>query len=149
MDIYCFPFARGRVFEKQEKDLGQYNNKEKCFWSSGTCFMVRKNLFYDAGGFDDTFFAHMEEIDLCWSIFFFYRIYIIYNFFLLLFSMFVPLFMCPFLLCTFLLCSFSVLSSVPSFPQDLKSHKKPPVLYSSYLFFISSIINITCSSFFF
>ena len=66
MDIYCFPFARGRVFEKQEKDLGQYNNKEKCFWSSGTCFMVRKNLFYEAGGFDDTFFAHMEEIDLCW-----------------------------------------------------------------------------------
>ena len=66
MDIYCYPFARGRVFEKQEKDLGQYNNKEKCFWSSGTCFMVRKNLFYEAGCFDDTFFAHMEEIDLCW-----------------------------------------------------------------------------------
>ncbi len=69
MDVYCFPFARGRVFAKQEIDEGQYNNKEKCFWSSGTCFMVRKNLFYKAGGFDDTFFAHMEEIDLCWRLY--------------------------------------------------------------------------------
>jgi hypothetical protein len=69
MDVYCFPFARGRIFAKQEIDEGQYNNKEKCFWSSGTCFMVRKNLFYKAGGFDDTFFAHMEEIDLCWRLY--------------------------------------------------------------------------------
>jgi len=69
MDVYCFPFARGRVFAKQEIDEGQYNNKEKCFWSSGTCFMVRKNLFHKAGGFDDTFFAHMEEIDLCWRLY--------------------------------------------------------------------------------
>ena len=69
MDVYCFPFARGRIFAKQEIDEGQYNNKEKCFWSSGTCFMVRKNLFYKAGGFDDMFFAHMEEIDLCWRLY--------------------------------------------------------------------------------
>ena len=66
MDIYCFPFARGRIFSHQELDSGQYNNKERCFWSSGTCIMVRKNLFQKAGGFDDTFFAHMEEVDLCW-----------------------------------------------------------------------------------
>ena len=69
MDIYCFPFARGRLFTEQENDRGQYDNKEKCFWASGTCFMIRKNLFHKAGGFDDVFFAHMEEIDLCWRAF--------------------------------------------------------------------------------
>ena len=69
MDIYCFPFARGRIFSFQENDEGQYNNKEKCFWSSGTCFMIRRELFQKAGGFDDSFFAHMEEIDLCWRLY--------------------------------------------------------------------------------
>ena len=69
MDIYCFPFARGRIFSFQENDEGQYNNKEKCFWSSGTCFMVRRELFQKAGGFDNSFFAHMEEIDLCWKLY--------------------------------------------------------------------------------
>ena len=69
MDIYCFPFARGRIFSFQENDEGQYNNKEKCFWSSGTCFMVRRALFQKAGGFDESFFAHMEEIDLCWRLY--------------------------------------------------------------------------------
>ena len=69
MDIYCFPFARGRLFSYQETDKGQYDNKEKCFWASGTCIMVRKELFRKAGGFDETFFAHMEEIDLCWKLY--------------------------------------------------------------------------------
>jgi len=69
MDIYCFPFARGRLFSFQENDEGQYNNKEKCFWSSGTSFMVRRELFQKAGGFDENFFAHMEEIDLCWRLY--------------------------------------------------------------------------------
>ena len=69
MDIYCFPFARGRIFSFQENDEGQYNNKEKCFWSSGTCFMVRRELFQKAGGVDKSFFAHMEEIDLCWRLY--------------------------------------------------------------------------------
>jgi len=69
MDIYCFPFARGRIFSFQENDEGQYNNKEKCFWSSGTCFMVRRELFQKAGGFDESFFAHMEEIDMCWRLY--------------------------------------------------------------------------------
>jgi GT2 family glycosyltransferase len=68
MDIYCYPIARGRIFTEQEYDHGQYDNKEKCFWVSGACFMIRKNLFHNAGGFDDVFFAHMEEIDLCWKI---------------------------------------------------------------------------------
>ena len=68
MDVYCFPLARGRIFTHQENDEGQYDNKEKCFWSSGTCFMVKKNLFFEAGGFDSSFFAHMEEVDLCWKL---------------------------------------------------------------------------------
>ena len=68
MDVYCFPLARGRVFTHQENDEGQYDNKEKCFWSSGTCFMVKKNIFFEAGGFDSSFFAHMEEVDLCWKL---------------------------------------------------------------------------------
>ena len=69
MDIYCFPFARGRIFSFQENDEGQYNEKEKCFWSSGTCFMIRRELFQKAGGFDENFFSHMEEIDLCWRLY--------------------------------------------------------------------------------
>ena len=67
MDIFCFPFARGRLFQIQEKDSGQYNNAQQCFWASGTALMVRKNLFLEAGKFDENFFAHMEEIDLCWK----------------------------------------------------------------------------------
>ncbi len=66
MDLFCFPFARGRVFLEQEEDTAQYDNSEKCFWASGTTIMVRKDLFRAAGKFDKTFFAHMEEIDLCW-----------------------------------------------------------------------------------
>ena len=66
MDIFCFPFARGRVFLNQEKDTGQYDEAQSCFWASGTAMMVRKDIFESAGKFDETFFAHMEEIDLCW-----------------------------------------------------------------------------------
>ncbi|HIA94104.1 MAG TPA: glycosyltransferase family 2 protein [Candidatus Marinimicrobia bacterium] len=66
MDLFCFPFARGRVFLNQEEDLGQYDNAKRCFWASGTAMIVRKDLFKAAGKFDETFFAHMEEIDLCW-----------------------------------------------------------------------------------
>tara|TARA_B100000287_G_scaffold426838_1_gene475417 strand:+ start:542 stop:1591 length:1050 start_codon:yes stop_codon:yes gene_type:complete len=68
MDIFGFPFARGRIFIEQEKDHGQYDDKKQCFWASGTALMVRKNLFIEAGSFDETFFAHMEEIDLCWRL---------------------------------------------------------------------------------
>lgn len=66
MDILCFPFARGRIFLEQEIDTGQYNDVKNIFWASGTAIMVRKYLFEQAGKFDETFFAHMEEIDLCW-----------------------------------------------------------------------------------
>ena len=68
MDKFCFPYARGRIFSKQEQDIGQYNDSKQCFWSSGTAFMVRKKLFFKAGQFDKHFFSHMEEIDLCWRL---------------------------------------------------------------------------------
>jgi len=66
MDILVFPFAIGRIFNKQEVDTNQYNSKKEIFWSSGTAFLVRKTAFEIAGKFDELFFAHMEEIDLCW-----------------------------------------------------------------------------------
>ena len=66
MDILCFPFTRGRMFLNQEVDKGQYDTAETCFWASGTAMMVRKDSFKMADGFDEIFFAHMEEIDLCW-----------------------------------------------------------------------------------
>lgn len=69
MDIFCFPFARGRIFEKIEKDSGQYDNvSDRIFWASGTAFLARKELLIKAGLFDETFFAHMEEIDLQWRL---------------------------------------------------------------------------------
>ena len=68
MDWFCFPYARGRIFSKQERDIGQYNDSKQCFWSSGTAFMVKKKLFFEAGKFDEYFFSHMEEIDLCWRL---------------------------------------------------------------------------------
>ncbi len=66
MDVLCYPFARGRIFLDQEIDSGQYDDDDSCFWASGTAMMVQKDLFNTAGKFDETFFAHMEEIDLCW-----------------------------------------------------------------------------------
>ncbi|MDP6169845.1 MAG: glycosyltransferase family 2 protein [Candidatus Marinimicrobia bacterium] len=68
MDIFCYPFARGRLFLEQEKDNGQYDDAAPCFWASGTSMMVKKDLFIKAGKFDEVFFAHMEEIDLCWRL---------------------------------------------------------------------------------
>ena len=67
LDILGYPFARGRVFLEQERDTGQYNTIRPIFWASGTAFMVRKSDFHLAYGFDETFFAHQEEIDLCWK----------------------------------------------------------------------------------
>jgi GT2 family glycosyltransferase len=68
LDILGFPFARGRVFNEQEKDKGQYNKIRPVFWTSGTAFMIRKFDFESAGRFDESFFAHQEEIDLCWRL---------------------------------------------------------------------------------
>ena len=65
IDKYGYPFCRGRIFDTLEKDDGKYLDS-KIFWASGACFFVSKNVFYEIGGFDKRFFAHMEEIDLCW-----------------------------------------------------------------------------------
>lgn len=68
LDKYGYPFCRGRIFDTIEKDLGQYDNIEKIMWATGACLMVRAEVFKKAGCLDENFFAHMEEIDLCWRI---------------------------------------------------------------------------------
>ncbi len=68
MDCYGYPFARGRVFDVVETDNGQYDSVRDCFWATGACLVVRKSAFLEVGGLDDTFFLHMEEIDLCWRL---------------------------------------------------------------------------------
>lgn len=69
MDIFCFPFTRGRIFENVEKDNGQYDNiPKRIFWASGTAFLAKRELLIEAGLFDESFFAHMEEIDLQWRL---------------------------------------------------------------------------------
>jgi len=65
-DRYGYPFCRGRVMQKVEKDYGQYDTPSDVLWVSGACLMVRASLWKELGGLDDRFFAHMEEIDLCW-----------------------------------------------------------------------------------
>ncbi|MNK77610.1 N-acetylglucosaminyl-diphospho-decaprenol L-rhamnosyltransferase [compost metagenome] len=66
IDKYGFPFCRGRIFDTVEKDNGQYDDNIELFWASGACFFIRKNVYHELGGFDESFFAHQEEIDLCW-----------------------------------------------------------------------------------
>ena len=66
IDKYGYPFCRGRIFDKIEEDKGQYNSQIDVFWSSGACMLVRSDAWKKCGGFDSDFFAHMEEIDLCW-----------------------------------------------------------------------------------
>ena len=68
MDVLCYPFARGRLFLEQEIDNKQYDDDTNCFWASGTAIMVRKKYFLEVEKFDENFFAHMEEIDLCWKL---------------------------------------------------------------------------------
>jgi GT2 family glycosyltransferase len=66
IDKYGFPFCRGRLFNNPEKDRGQYDSVKEVFWTSGACMIVRADAWKKCGGFDPDFFAHMEEIDLCW-----------------------------------------------------------------------------------
>mgnify|MGYP000951940497 CR=1 FL=1 len=68
IDKYGFPFCRGRIFDTIEKDENQYASQE-IFWASGACFFIRNNVFKQLNGFDEQFFAHQEEIDLCWRAF--------------------------------------------------------------------------------
>ena len=68
IDQLGYPYCRGRIFNTIEKDKGQYNDINKIFWASGACFIVRSNEFKELNGFDENFFTHQEEIDLCWRI---------------------------------------------------------------------------------
>jgi GT2 family glycosyltransferase len=68
IDRFGFPFSRGRVFGAVEEDKGQYDSIMDVFWASGACLLVRSDLFWKVGGLDADFFAHMEEIDLCWRL---------------------------------------------------------------------------------
>jgi len=66
IDKFGYPFCRGRILSYIEKDSGQYDRPREIFWASGAAFMIRSSIFRQLGGLDDSFFAHMEEIDLCW-----------------------------------------------------------------------------------
>lgn len=68
IDRYGYPFCRGRVFETVENDNGQYDYATEVFWATGACMVVRADDFKRSGGFDARFFAHNEEIDLCWRL---------------------------------------------------------------------------------
>ena len=68
IDKYGYPFCRGRVFQNLETDEGQYDTPMEVFWATGACMFVRAELYHQLGGLDDSFFAHMEEIDLCWRL---------------------------------------------------------------------------------
>jgi len=69
IDQYGYPFCRGRIFETLEKDTHQYDDETEIFWASGACFFIRKEVYHKLNGFDADFFAHQEEIDLCWRAF--------------------------------------------------------------------------------
>jgi len=68
LDHNYFPFCRGRIFDKFEHDEGQYDAPMEVFWATGAALLIRSELFHKVGGFDEAFFAHMEEIDLCWRL---------------------------------------------------------------------------------
>ncbi len=68
IDYQGYPFCRGRIFYTTEEDEGQYDSNEEIFWASGACFFIRAELYHSSGGLDNDFFAHMEEIDLCWRL---------------------------------------------------------------------------------
>ncbi len=66
IDQLGYPFCRGRIFDSLEKDVAQYEDDCEIFWASGACFFIRNTVYKELGGFDADFFAHQEEIDLCW-----------------------------------------------------------------------------------
>jgi GT2 family glycosyltransferase len=68
IDRFGYPYCRGRIFDTIEQDHGQYNDACQVFWTSGACMIVRMKAFNEAGGFRSEYFAHMEEIDLCWRL---------------------------------------------------------------------------------
>ncbi len=66
LDALGYPFCRGRIFQSIETDKGQYDDTREIFWATGACMFIRKEVFNSLGGFDEDYFAHQEEIDLCW-----------------------------------------------------------------------------------
>ncbi len=66
LDRLGYPFCRGRIFQALEKDTGQYDDVTEIFWATGACMFIRSNLFWQLDGFDEDYFAHQEEVDLCW-----------------------------------------------------------------------------------
>lgn len=68
IDSLGYPFCRGRIFEHVEEDHHQYDDEREIFWATGACFMIRSKVYQSFNGLDEDFFAHMEEIDLCWKI---------------------------------------------------------------------------------
>ena len=66
IDLLGYPFCRGRIFQSLEIDSGQYDDVREIFWATGACMFIRKNVFRELGGFDSDYFAHQEEVDLCW-----------------------------------------------------------------------------------
>ena len=66
IDLYGYPYCRGRVFNHLETDEGQFNDISDIFWASGACFFIRSEVYHELGGFDEDYFAHQEEVDLCW-----------------------------------------------------------------------------------
>jgi len=68
VDFFGYPFCRGRIFMELEKDQGQFNDVSDIFWASGACFFIKSEVYHQLGGFDEQYFAHQEEIDLCWRV---------------------------------------------------------------------------------
>lgn len=68
LDKYAYAFCRGRIFEEIEKDTGQYDQAVNIDWASGACLFIRRKDYWEAGGLDELFFAHQEEVDLCWRL---------------------------------------------------------------------------------
>ncbi|MCE2612246.1 glycosyltransferase family 2 protein [Flavobacteriaceae bacterium D16] len=66
LDQLGYPFCRGRIFQALEKDEGQYNEASEIFWATGACMFIKRQVFEELGGFDEDYFAHQEEVDLCW-----------------------------------------------------------------------------------
>jgi hypothetical protein len=77
IDSFGYPFTRGRVFDDCEKDMGQYDDAVPCFWATGAAMFIRADIYHEMNGLDEYFFAHQEEIDLCWRMQLFgYKVYV-------------------------------------------------------------------------
>ena len=68
LDKYGYPYCNGRIYNNVEVDKNQYDKTREIFWACGACFFIRNNIFKNFGGFDDVYWAHFEEIDLCWRL---------------------------------------------------------------------------------